>query len=86
MMFTQDHVFSNGEILDHPIAHPFFGDIGKHAVSDLARGKRGDVPAFKEDFTAGGFSQAGDGLRQFALTVAGDTRDLPGFHQLVLQD
>ena len=39
VMFAQDHVFGNGKIPDHAIAHSFFGDIGKHSVGQIAGSK-----------------------------------------------
>ena len=70
MMFTQDHVFSNREILDHPIAHTFFRDIGKHPFCEVARCKAGDIFPFEDDASARDLAQAGDRFRQFTLTVA----------------
>ena len=60
MMFTQDHIFSNGKFIDHAIAHAFFGDVGKHTVCDLARSKIGDLPAFEKNSSTGDFAQAGN--------------------------
>ena len=47
LMFAQDHVFRDSEILDHAVPHAFFGDVGKHAVGQVAGGKARDILPFQ---------------------------------------
>lgn len=79
LMFAQDHIFCNGEIFDHAVAHAFFGDIREHTICNIARCKVGDIFAFEKNFSRSYLAQAGDGFRQFPLTVAGNTRNAKNF-------
>ena len=79
MMFAQDHIFCDGEIPDHAIAHSFFGDIGQHSVGQITGRKASDILPLQKDMSAGYFSQTCNGLRQFALTITGNTGDPQDF-------
>src|SRR6266508_2009362 len=73
VMFSQDHIFCNGKLFDHAIAHAFFRDIGEHSISQITRSKISNIIPFEANSTSSYFSQTGDCLRQFTLTVPRDT-------------
>jgi hypothetical protein len=79
MMLAQNHVFGDGKIPDHAIAHAFFGDVGEHAVGEIARLKAGHIFAFEDYASLCNLAQASDRFRQLALAIArntGDAKDL----------
>src|SRR3990172_10232626 len=72
-MFAQDHILCDGKFLDHAIAHALLGNVGKHAVGQVAGSEAGNILAFEYDLSACNFAQAGNGFSQFALAVARHT-------------
>ena len=81
LMFTQDHIFGNREVFDHAIPHPLFRNVGKHTVSDVARGEVGHILAFQDHTSTRDLAQAGDRFGQLRVDRCPKRQRHPGLRQ-----
>jgi hypothetical protein len=83
VVLDEHHILGDGEFPDHPVAHPFLGDVGQAGGSHPTWVGVGHVLAVDEHPPRHHWPQPGYGLCQLALPVARharDAKDLAGAH------
>ena len=71
-VILQNKIFRHGKILNHPVMHALFGDVGQPGGGALAWGPVGHCALYQLNLTSGYGAQAGDHFGQFALAIATD--------------